>query len=57
MVVIIDRTEYMDWLTCSVDDAPRYFRQWRGEVLAEPARLDRDRPAKPEPPQSAGELF
>ena len=53
MVVILDKSEYMDWLTCPVDQAPRYFRQWPGELLAEPAPLDRVRKAQPEPPQSS----
>ena len=53
MVVILDRAEFMDWLTCPEDQAPRYFRQWPGELLAEPAPLDRVRKAQPEPPQSS----
>ncbi len=53
MVVILDRAEFMDWLTCPVDRAPRYFRQWPGELLAEPAPLDGVRKAQPEPPQSS----
>jgi len=39
MVVILDRADYLDWLSCDVKDAPRYFRQWPGPLLGEPAAL------------------
>lgn len=39
MVVILDPADYDDWLACAVADAPRYFRRWTGELLAEPAPL------------------
>jgi putative SOS response-associated peptidase YedK len=32
MPVILDPSEYGDWLTCPVDEARKYFRQWRGEL-------------------------
>jgi putative SOS response-associated peptidase YedK len=32
MVVILDPAEYEEWLTCSVDEAPKYFRQWVGAL-------------------------
>ena len=57
MVIILDKSEYMDWLTCPVEQAPHYFRQWNGELLAEPAPLDRVKKASPEPPHSKSELF
>lgn len=34
MVVILDPKDYEGWLTCSVDEAPRYFRQWMGPLDA-----------------------
>lgn len=34
MVVILDPKDYEGWLTCSVDDASRYFRQWMGPLDA-----------------------
>src|SRR5450755_4721893 len=40
MVVILDPQDYDDWLTCSVEDAPRYFKQWQGELIAEPDPLE-----------------
>ena len=39
MVVILDPKEYQDWLSCSVADAPRYFKQWTGQLAGEPAPL------------------
>ena len=28
MVVILDPEEYDEWLSCPVQNAPRFFRQW-----------------------------
>lgn len=39
MVVMLHPDDYMGWLTCSVQDAPSYFRQWHGELEAHPAPL------------------
>lgn len=36
MVVILDEKEYMPWLTCSVQEAPTFFRQWMGPLDAYP---------------------
>jgi putative SOS response-associated peptidase YedK len=53
MVVILDPKDYQDWLTCSVADAPRYFRQWTGPLEAEAAptlpRAPRSKSTKPPP--------
>jgi putative SOS response-associated peptidase YedK len=50
MVVILDRADYLPWLTCGVVEAPRYFKQWHGALLAEPAPLVRAARAVAEPP-------
>ena len=39
MVVILGPEEYLPWLTCSIDVAPSYFRQFRGPLLASAAPL------------------
>ena len=39
MVVILDPSEYDDWLGCSVEDARKYFRQWAGHLDAFAAAL------------------
>ncbi len=48
MVVILDPSEYEDWLACSVTEAPRYFRQWMGPLDAipfpTPQQAQRDQP-------------
>jgi putative SOS response-associated peptidase YedK len=50
MVVILDRADYLPWLTCGTVEAPRYFRQWHGSLLAEPAPLVRAARPVAEPP-------
>lgn len=39
MVVILEPSEYDDWLSCPVADAPKYFRQWMGPLLSHEAPL------------------
>ena len=39
MVVILDPSEYSDWLSCPVGEAKRFFKQWRGPLEAHPAPL------------------
>jgi len=65
MVVILDPADHDHWLACSVADAPKYFKQWTGELLAEPAPLVRApratsgkvvRPPTPPAPDT-GDLF
>jgi putative SOS response-associated peptidase YedK len=56
MVVILDRSEYLPWLCCPLEEAPIYFRQWMGHLDAVPAPLARaTRAASLPPPQD--ELF
>jgi putative SOS response-associated peptidase YedK len=64
MVVILHPTAYDEWLGCSVADAPRFFTQWTGELLAVPdplLRAPRTISGKvivppPRPPET-GDLF
>jgi putative SOS response-associated peptidase YedK len=37
MVLILDRADYLGWLSCEVNEAARYFRPWPGLLLGEPA--------------------
>jgi putative SOS response-associated peptidase YedK len=39
MVVILDPEDYDPWLTCSVADAPKFFKQWMGQLNAGSAPL------------------
>ncbi|MNX93893.1 hypothetical protein D3C86_1261030 [compost metagenome] len=39
MVVILDPEQYDPWLTCPIADAPKYFKQWMGQLDAYPAPL------------------
>jgi putative SOS response-associated peptidase YedK len=34
MVVILDPKDYDEWLSCSVKEAPKFFRQWNRTLLA-----------------------
>ena len=64
MVVILDPNEYDTWLTCPVNEAPNFFKQWQGELEGWPAALP-PRMAKPKalvalkplPPPETGSLF
>lgn len=60
MVVILDPADYGDWLTCSIEAARGYWRQWQGPLDAYAAPLpSRGRkakaPANVDP--ETGELF
>jgi putative SOS response-associated peptidase YedK len=72
MVVILRPEDYAEWLSCTPQEAKRFFRQWQGPLLAEPAPLPprapqassvrTSRPPKPsEPPgppvPRTGDLF
>lgn len=64
MVIILSEQDYADWLSCSVEEAPKYFRRWEGQLdayakplpprrpKAEKGDLPRAKPATPE-----GDLF
>jgi putative SOS response-associated peptidase YedK len=39
MVVILDPSDYSDWLACPVPEAKHYFRPWHGALEAHPAPL------------------
>lgn len=39
MVVILDPSEYSDWLSCPVSEAKKYFKQWRTPLDAYSAPL------------------
>jgi putative SOS response-associated peptidase YedK len=39
MVVILDPSDYSDWLACPVPEAKHYLKQWRGPLEAHPAPL------------------
>ena len=66
MVVILDPEDYGNWLTCRVQDAPAYFRQWDKPLVAVPSPLPPRapkassvrtvRPPKPPAPET-GSLF
>jgi putative SOS response-associated peptidase YedK len=65
MVLILDREDYDEWLLCPVAEAPKFFRQWNGQLeffenpLPERApRADSGRVMRRQPPRdSTGELF
>lgn len=62
MVVILDPSEYDAWLTCPNPDAPKFFRQWMGQLESYaaplPPRAPRSHSGKvvvpPTPQQSPG---
>jgi len=59
MVVILDPQDYDEWLTCSTDEAPRYFTQWMGTLHTAPAplppRARRPKREGPPPPELSDE--
>ena len=56
MVVILAREEYEPWLKCSVEEAPKFFKQWMGPLKIEAAPLARGVRTVPLPPPQ-DELF
>src|SRR5687767_9831861 len=50
MVVVLDPSEYGPWLTCSVDEARRYFTLWRGPLVTTPREMDPPPPRPGETP-------
>jgi putative SOS response-associated peptidase YedK len=64
MPIILDPSQYGDWLTCTVAEARSFFRQWHGEFEAGPDPLARraSKPKQPPPPEpppmpTTGDLF
>ncbi|MET0310432.1 MAG: SOS response-associated peptidase family protein [Burkholderiaceae bacterium] len=60
MVVILDPKDFEEWLTCSVEEAPKYFTQWMGPLETESAALPPRIPVAktpPEPPTAEPGLF
>lgn len=58
MVVILDPQDYGKWLSCPVEEAPAFFKQWHGTLEASPAALPPRAPrsssvrtARPTPPE------
>lgn len=45
MVVILDPKDYGAWLSCAVEEAPRFFQQWMGPLEAFPNPLPPRAPA------------
>ena len=41
MVVILDPADHDRWLSCSLADAPAFFRRWDGELITEAAPIVR----------------
>lgn len=68
MVVILDPSDYGEWLSCPVAEAPKFFKQWMGPLEASPNPLPprapqassvraRKPPPPPEPEPEQGGLF
>ncbi|AVQ83834.1 SOS response-associated peptidase [Variovorax sp. PMC12] len=67
MVVILDPEQYDEWLTCPVASAPKFFKQWMGQLDTYPAplppRTKKVKPAEPPadnqtaPPPPVDDLF
>lgn len=49
MVVILDPSDYDNWLTCSPDEATDYFKQWMGPLNAFPKALPPRKSKKRDP--------
>ena len=56
MVVIVDPKDYMTWLTCPIEEAPSFFKQWMGPLDTVAAPLARAPKIKARPP-ATDELF
>jgi putative SOS response-associated peptidase YedK len=61
MVVILKPEEYLPWLTCGVNRAPRYFQVYDGPLVGAPAPLPPRAPRADSrtvvPPPPPGDLF
>ena len=59
MVVVLDRQDYGQWLSCPVEQSPGFFKQWLGPLETSPAPLPPRAPrsssvrtARPTPPET-----
>ena len=50
MPIFLRRDEYIPWLTCEIDDASNFFKQYPGPFMGEPAPLARAPKVTGEPP-------
>ena len=66
MVVILDRSDYAEWLSCPAAEALKFFKQWMGPMEAFPNPLPPRAPRassvrtsrpRPPPPPETGQLF
>lgn len=64
MVVILDPADYSEWLSCPVDKAPAFFKQWTDTLEASAAPLppratksSSGRTTRPPKPEDDGQLF
>jgi putative SOS response-associated peptidase YedK len=62
MVVILDPSEYVDWLTCPAAEATKFFRQWQGPLETMPREgpntaAPKRRSSPPPGPDAAGDMF
>jgi putative SOS response-associated peptidase YedK len=64
MVVILEPADYSRWLSCRVEEAPAFIKQWHGPLDANAAPLPPRAPksssirtSAPPPPPQSGELF
>jgi putative SOS response-associated peptidase YedK len=48
MVILLDPPDYDEWLSGTVKDAPKFFRQWGGALLAFPKPLPGGAPSMPQ---------
>jgi putative SOS response-associated peptidase YedK len=58
MVVILKEDDHERWLTCAVDQAAQFFRQWAGELVTLAAPLPvrrRSAVVRPAPPAAAAD--
>lgn len=49
MVIILSDEQFDEWLSCSPEDAPKFFRPWMGELVSYPAPRAPYFPTPPSP--------
>ena len=61
MAVILDRADYGEWLSCPVEEASKFFKQWNGPVEAFanplPPRAPKASSVRATRPPETGSLF